>query len=128
MAQDVGVVMGYDYLIVGAGFFGSVFAWHARRAGKQVLVVDKRDHIGGNVYTHQVEGIHVHTYGPHIFHTSDREVWAFVNRFASFHRYIHRVKARNGNRVFSLPFNLQTMNQLWGVTTPDEARERLFFS
>jgi UDP-galactopyranose mutase len=115
----------YDYLVVGAGLFGATFAWHAVQRGKRVLVIDKRDHIAGNVYTKQQEGIHVHTYGPHIFHTSDHEVWAFVNKFASFHRYVHHVKARNGDRVFSLPINLMTMYQLWGVTSPSEAEAKL---
>jgi len=115
----------HDYLIVGAGLFGATFAWHAVQRGKRVLVIDKRDHIAGNVYTHQREGINVHTYGPHIFHTSDSEVWEFVNRFARFNRYVHRVKARNGDHVFSLPINLMTMNQLWGITSPSEAEAKL---
>jgi len=115
----------YDYLIVGAGLFGSTFAWHARQRGKRVLVIDKRNHVGGNCYTHQVEGIHVHAYGPHIFHTSDQQVWSFVNRFASFHKYVHRVKARHGDKLLSLPVNLMTFNKLWDVKTPEEAEARL---
>lgn len=117
--------MKYDYLIVGAGFFGSTFAWHAARSGKRVLVIDKRDHVGGNCYTRAVEGIQVHVYGPHIFHTSDPVIWDFVNRFATFNSYVHRVKARHGDRVLSLPINLTTLNQLWGTKTPEEAATKL---
>lgn len=115
----------YDYLVVGSGLFGSTFAWHARQAGKSVLVVDVRDHVGGNCYTYDEGGIQVHAYGPHIFHTSSRRIWEFVNRFAEFRPYVHRVKAINGGRVLSMPINLMTLHQLWGVTTPEEARLRL---
>ena len=115
----------YDYLIVGAGLTGATFAWHARQAGKHVLVIDKRDHVAGNCYTYKQEGIDIHKFGPHIFHTSDERVWSFLNRFATFNSYVHRVNARNGDRVFSMPINLTTMNQLWGVRNPQEALERL---
>lgn len=115
----------YDYLVVGAGLFGSTFAYHARCSGKHVLVVDRRDHIGGNCYTKQISDINVHVYGPHIFHTSDKNLWQFINKFAYFNSYVHRVKAINSGKAYSLPINLMTMNQLWGVTNPDEARSTL---
>lgn len=115
----------YDYLIVGAGLFGSTFAWHARQAGKSVLVVDVRPHVGGNCYTYDEGGIHVHAYGPHIFHTSSKRIWDFVNQFATFRPYVHRVKAINGRRIYSMPVNMMTLHQLWGVTTPEEARQQL---
>jgi UDP-galactopyranose mutase len=111
----------YDYLIVGAGLFGATFAWHARQKGKRVLVVEKRQHIAGNCYTHLQEGINVHTYGPHIFHTNDEEIWQFINRFATFNSYVHRVKARFNDKVYTMPMCLATMNQLWGITTPEQA-------
>lgn len=115
----------WDYLVVGSGWFGSTFAWHAKRAGKRVLVVEKRSHLGGNSYTYPLHGIHVHKYGPHIFHTSNKRIWDFVNRFARFNSYTHRVKAVSSGRMYSLPINLATMNQLWGVCTPERARIRL---
>lgn len=115
----------YDYLVVGAGAFGATFAWCARQAGKTVLVVDRRDHIAGNCHSYDVDGIEVHAYGPHVFHTSDLGLWTFVNRFARFNDYRHRVRAKVDNKIISLPFNMMTMHQLWGVTTPAEAREQL---
>lgn len=115
----------YDYLIVGAGFFGAVFAWYATQSNKTVCVLERRKHVGGNCYTRFDNGIYVHEYGPHIFHTSNEKIWNFVNKFAKFRQYSHRVKAINGNDVYSLPINLNTMNKLWGVKTPHEASEKL---
>ena len=117
--------MGYDYLIVGAGLFGAAFAQQAAAAGKKVQVIDKRDHIGGNVYTHAVEGIQVHRYGAHIFHTNDEEVWNYANRFARFNRYTNSPVANYRGELYSLPFNMYTFNRMWGVITPDEARTKI---
>ena len=111
----------YDYLIAGAGLYGAVFARCAADAGKKVLVVDRRDHIAGNIYTENMDGIHVHRYGAHIFHTNSDEVWAFVNRFASFNRFTNAPIANYKNEIYSLPFNMYTFNKMWGVTTPREA-------
>jgi len=111
----------YDYLVVGAGLYGAVFARQATDAGKQVLVIDKRPHIGGNVYTESVEGIHVHVYGAHIFHTNDSRVWNYVNRFAQFNRFTNAPIANYKGQIYSLPFNMYTFNRMWGVTTPEEA-------
>lgn len=115
----------YDYLIVGAGLFGSVFANQAKEAGKSVLVIDSRSHIGGNCYTERRSGIDVHVYGPHIFRTSDRRIWDYVNRFTSFNGFVNRPKVIYGDRVFSFPINLMTLHQLWGVMTPGEALKKL---
>ena len=115
--------MNYDYLIVGAGLFGSVFAHEMARAGKKVLVIDKRDHIGGNIYTENCLGINVHKYGAHIFHTSDKKVWEYVNRFAEFNQYINSPVAVYGDELYNLPFNMNTFSKLWNIKTPDEARE-----
>ncbi|MBQ3104564.1 MAG: UDP-galactopyranose mutase [Lachnospiraceae bacterium] len=115
----------YDYLIVGAGLFGSVFAREATDRGKRCLVIDKRDHIGGNVYTETLEGIHVHKYGAHIFHTNDEEVWKYVNRFAVFNRFTNSPVANYKGELYSLPFNMYTFNRMWGVTTPGEAEEKI---
>lgn len=115
----------YDYLIVGAGLFGATFAHFAHRAGCRCLVIDKRPHLGGNVYCADVDGIHVHQYGAHIFHTSDREVWNFVNRFATFNRYTNSPVASYGGRLYNLPFNMNTFYQMWGVRTPAEAQRRI---
>lgn len=112
----------YDYLIVGAGLFGAVFAREALDAGKRVLVIDKRPHVAGNIYTETVEGIQVHRYGAHIFHTSNREVWDYVNRFAEFNRYTNAPVARWRDEVYNLPFNMNTFAQMWGVKTPAEAK------
>lgn len=111
----------YNYLVVGSGLFGSVFAHEAHKAGKSVLVIDKRDHIGGNVFTKNVEGINVHVYGAHIFHTNNKEVWDYVNQFAMFNRFTNSPIARYKDEIYSLPFNMYTFNQMWGVKTPEEA-------
>ena len=117
--------MKYDYLIVGAGLFGAVFAHEAVKAGKKVLVVDKRPHIAGNVYTEEVEGIHVHKYGAHIFHTNNRTVWNYVNQFAEFNRFTNSPVANYHGELYSLPFNMYTFNKMWGVVTPDEAAAKI---
>ena len=117
--------MKYDYLIVGAGLFGAVFAHEAVKAGKTVLVVDKRPHIAGNVYTEDVEGIHVHKYGAHIFHTNNRTVWNYVNQFAEFNRFTNSPVANYHGELYSLPFNMYTFNKMWGVVTPDEAAAKI---
>ncbi|HEX6961901.1 MAG TPA: UDP-galactopyranose mutase [Lacipirellula sp.] len=114
-----------DYVVVGAGMFGADFARCAADAGRRVLVVDRRPHIAGNCYSENVAGIDVHRYGPHIFHTRDAGVWAFVNRFTEFNHYRHRGVVRHGERQFSFPINLQTLHELWGVKTPEEAARRL---
>jgi UDP-galactopyranose mutase len=113
-----------DFTVVGSGLFGSVFARCAADAGRRVLVIDRRDHLGGNCFSRAIDGIEVHCYGPHIFHTSDRRVWEFVNRFTEFNQYRHRGVVRFGGRLFSFPINLATLQQVWGVTTPAEAAER----
>lgn len=115
----------YDYLIVGAGLYGAVFARQMTDAGKRVLVIDKRSHIGGNVYTETIEGIHVHKYGAHIFHTNNKQVWDYVNRFAQFNHFINSPIAKYHGEVYSLPFNMYTFNRMWGVTTPEEARSKI---
>jgi len=115
----------YDYLIVGSGLFGAVFAREATAAGKKVLVIDKRPHIAGNVYTEDVEKIHVHKYGAHIFHTNNKEVWDYVNRFAVFNRFTNSPVANYHGELYSLPFNMYTFNRMWGVVTPQEAAERI---
>lgn len=112
----------YDYLIVGAGLYGAVFARTVTDAGKKCLVVDRRDHIGGNVYTESVEGINVHRYGAHIFHTDDKEVWDFIRRFADFNGYVNSPLAFYKNEIYNLPFNMNTFHRLWGVNTPEEAK------
>ncbi len=111
----------YDYLIVGAGLYGAVFARQAKERGKSVLVIDKRPHIAGNVYTERVAGIHVHRYGAHIFHTNDQAVWNYVNRFAEFNRFTNSPVANYKGELYSLPFNMYTFNRMWGVTTPAQA-------
>ena len=115
----------YDYLVVGAGLFGAVFACEARKAGKQVLVIDKRDHIAGNVYTEDIEGIHVHRYGAHIFHTNDRMVWDYVTKYADFNRFTNSPVANYKGELYSLPFNMYTFNKMWGVVTPEEAAQKI---
>ena len=115
----------YDYLVVGAGLYGAVFAQEAKRAGKSVLVVDKRDHIAGNVYTREIEGINVHVYGAHIFHTNDRQVWEYVNRFAEFNRFTNSPVANYKGELYSLPFNMYTFNRMWGVVTPEQAAAKI---
>lgn len=115
----------YDYLVVGAGLFGAVFACEAKKAGKQVLVIDKRDHIAGNVYTEDIEGIHVHRYGAHIFHTNDRTVWEYVTKYAAFNRFTNSPVANYKGELYSLPFNMYTFNKMWGVVTPEEAAQKI---
>ena len=115
----------YDYLIVGAGLFGAVFAHEARCAGKRCLVIDKRGQCGGNLYCEDVESIHVHKYGAHIFHTDNKEVWDYVNSFVEFNRYTNSPLARFGDKLYNLPFNMNTFYQLWGVKTPAEAKEKI---
>ena len=115
----------YNYLIVGAGLFGAVFARQATDSGKTCMVVERRDHIGGNVYTAEVEGVTVHRYGAHIFHTSSREVWDYVNRFAEFNHFINTPLANYEGKLYNLPFNMHTFYQMWGVTTPDEAKAKI---
>ena len=115
----------YDYLIVGAGLFGAVFAHEAKAAGKSVLVIDKRSHIAGNVYTKNVEGIHVHEYGAHIFHTNNKTVWDYVQRFAEFNRFTNSPVANYKGELYSLPFNMYTFNKMWGVITPEEAAAKI---
>ena len=115
----------YDYLIVGTGLFGAVFAQQAMEAGKKCLVIDRREHIAGNVYTEKQHGIHVHRYGPHTFHTNDRKVWEYVNRFAQFNRYTQNTIADYHGEIYSLPFSMYTFNRMWGVRTPQEAKEKI---
>ena len=115
----------YDYLVVGAGLYGAVFARQAKDNGKSVLVIDKRPHIAGNIYTEEIEGINVHKYGAHIFHTNDKEVWDYVNRFATFNRFTNSPVANYKGEIYSLPFNMYTFNKMWGVVTPKEAAEKI---
>lgn len=115
----------YDYLIVGAGLYGAVFARQMKERGKNVLVIEKRSHIAGNIYTEEIEGINVHKYGAHIFHTNNKEVWDYVNRFATFNRYTNSPVANFKGEIYSLPFNMYTFNKMWGVVTPKEAAERI---
>jgi UDP-galactopyranose mutase len=117
--------MVYDYLIVGAGLFGAAFADQARRAGKRCLILEKRNHIAGNTYTEEIEGIQVHKYGAHIFHTNDRLIWDYVNRFAEFNRYTNSPVANYHGELYSLPFNMYTFNKMWGVVTPAEAEAEI---
>ncbi|MBE5037582.1 UDP-galactopyranose mutase [Subdoligranulum sp. DSM 109015] len=117
--------MQYDYLIVGAGLFGAVFAHEAKAAGKTCLVIDKRDHIAGNIYTESVEGINVHRYGAHIFHTNNKEVWDYVNQFAVFNRYTNSPVANYHGEIYNMPFNMNTFNKMWGVVTPAEAHAKI---
>lgn len=115
--------MKYDYLIVGAGLFGAVFAREAMNRGKTCLVLDRRDHIGGNIYTEKVEDIQVHRYGAHIFHTSDKKVWDYINQYAEFNNYINSPMAVYKNELYNLPFNMNTFSRMWNIRTPKEARE-----
>ncbi|MBU7591191.1 UDP-galactopyranose mutase [Metabacillus halosaccharovorans] len=115
----------YDFLIVGAGLYGSVFAQEVKKAGKTCLIIDKRNHIAGNIYTETVEDIQVHKYGAHIFHTSNKEVWEYVNQFAEFNNYINSPIANYCGEIYNLPFNMNTFNKMWGVVTPDEAKEKI---
>jgi UDP-galactopyranose mutase len=115
----------YDYLIVGSGLFGAVFAHEAKKAGKKCLVIDKRGHVGGNVYCKETEGINVHMYGAHIFHTNDKEIWEYVNKFAEFNRYTNSPIANYYGEYYNLPFNMNTFYQLWGTRTPEEAQKKI---
>ena len=115
----------YDYLIVGAGLTGAVFAHEAKKAGKKCLVIDKRDHIAGNIYTEQVNGINVHKYGAHIFHTSDRRVWDYVSQFAEFNNYVNSPVANYHGEMYNLPFNMNTFSKMWGIRTPEEAKAKI---
>lgn len=115
----------YDYLVVGSGLYGSIFAYEANKKGKKVLVIEKREHIGGNIYTENRDGINVHKYGAHIFHTSNKEVWEYINQFAEFNRYTNSPVARYKDELYNMPFNMNTFNKLWGVVTPKEAKEQI---
>ena len=117
--------MKYDYLVVGAGLYGAVFAHEAKAKGKSVLVIDKREHIAGNVYTEEVEGINVHKYGAHIFHTNNKKVWEYITQFAEFNRFTNSPVANYKGELYSLPFNMYTFNKMWGVVTPQEAAEKI---
>ena len=117
--------MKYNYLIVGTGLFGSIFAYEANKKGKKCLVIDKRSHVAGNIYTENIEGINVHKYGAHIFHTSNKEVWQYINQFAEFNRYTNSPVARYKDELYNMPFNMNTFNKLWGVFTPEEAKAKI---
>lgn len=117
--------MKYDYIIVGAGLFGATFAYEAKKKGKKCLVIDKRSHIAGNIYTEEVNGINVHKYGAHIFHTNDKFIWDYVQQFAEFNRYTNSPIAKFENEIYNLPFNMNTFNKLWGVVTPEQAKEKI---
>lgn len=115
----------YDYLVVGAGLYGAIFAREAKKVGKSVLVIDKRPNIAGNIYTETIEGIHLHKYGAHIFHTNDKEVWDYINQFATFNRFTNSPVANYKGELYSLPFNMYTFNKMWGVVTPSEAEAKI---
>lgn len=115
----------YDYLIVGSGLFGATFAFKAKQVGKSCLVIDKRPHLGGNVYCEDIEGINVHKYGAHIFHTNNKDVWDFVNSIVPFNRFTNSPIANYKGSLYNLPFNMNTFYQMWGVFTPDEARQKI---
>lgn len=117
--------MKYNYLIVGSGLFGAIFAYEANKKGKKCLVIDKRPHIAGNIYTEKKDGINVHKYGAHIFHTSNKEVWQYINQFAEFNRYTNSPVARYRDELYNMPFNMNTFNKLWGVVTPEEAKNKI---
>ena len=125
LCKEEGMGRRYDYLIVGAGLYGAVFAHEMKRQGRQVLVIDRRAHIAGNIYTEQVLDIQVHKYGAHIFHTSDRKIWEYVNRFAEFNHYINSPIAYYKGELYNLPFNMNTFSSMWGVVTPAEAKARI---
>ena len=117
--------MKYDYLIVGTGLFGAIFAYEAKQKEKKCLVIDKRSHVAGNLYTETIEGINVHKYGAHIFHTSNKRVWDYINQFAEFNRYTNSPIAKYKDEVYNLPFNMNTFSKLWGVFTPEEAKQKM---
>ena len=114
----------YDYLVVGSGLFGAVFAHEASKANKRVLVIDKRKNIGGNVYTEKIQGINVHKFGAHIFHTNDSKLWNYISKFANFNNYINSPLANYKNEIYSLPFNMYTFNKMWGVISPEQALKK----
>ena len=113
----------YDYLLVGSGLFAGVFAYYAKKAGKTCLVLEKREHAGGNIYCENIEGINVHRYGAHIFHTSNQKVWEYINQFAEFNNYINSPIAVYKDELYNLPFNMNTFSKMWGIKTPEEAKE-----
>ncbi|MFV0577640.1 MAG: UDP-galactopyranose mutase [Fusobacterium ulcerans] len=117
--------MKYDYLIVGAGLYGAIFAYEVKKMGKKCLIIDKQNHIGGNIYTEEIEGINVHKYGAHIFHTNNKEVWKYINQFAEFNNYVNSPIANYKGDIYNLPFNMNTFNKLWGVITPEEAKNKI---
>ena len=117
--------MKYDYLVVGSGLFGAIFAYEAKKRGKKCLVVEKRSNIGGNIYTENIEDINVHKYGAHIFHTSNKEVWEYINQFAEFNRYTNSPVAIYKGELYNMPFNMNTFNKLWGIITPEEAKQKI---
>ena len=117
--------MKYDYLVVGSGLYGAIFAHEAHKCGKTVLVIDKRPNIGGNIYTETIEGIHVHKYGAHIFHTNNMKVWNYITQFAEFNRFTNSPVANYKGELYSLPFNMYTFNKMWGVVTPEEALAKI---
>lgn len=117
--------MKYDYIVVGSGLYGSIFAHEAKSKGKSVLVVDKRPNIAGNVYTEKQEGINVHMYGAHIFHTNDKRVWNYITQFAEFNRFTNSPVANYKGELYSMPFNMYTFNKMWGVVTPEEAAAKI---
>ena len=115
--------MMYDYLIVGSGLYGAVFAYEMKKRGKKCLVIDKRKHIGGNIYCEKIDDINVHKYGAHIFHTSNKKVWEYINQFAEFNNYINSPIARYKDELYNLPFNMNTFSKMWGIVTPQEAKD-----
>lgn len=117
--------MKYDYLIVGSGLFGSIFAYEMNKKGKKCLVIEKRDHIGGNIYTELEENINVHKYCAHIFHTNNKEVWEYINQFTDFNRYTNSPVANYKGELYNLPFNMNTFYQMWSVKTPEEAKDKI---
>ena len=117
--------MKYDYLVIGSGLYGAIFAHEAKKAGKSVLVIDKRPNIAGNIYTEEMEGIQVHKYGAHIFHTNLKKVWDYINQFAEFNRFTNSPVANYHGELYSLPFNMYTFNKMWGVITPEEAAAKI---
>ncbi len=117
--------MKYDFLIVGSGLFGAIFAYEANKKGKKCLVIERRSHVAGNIYTENIENINVHQYGAHIFHTNDKHVWNYINQFAEFNRYTNSPIACYQDEIYNLPFNMNTFHQLWGVFTPEEAKQKI---
>ena len=115
----------YDYLVVGSGLYGAIFAHEVKKAGKNVLLIDKRSNVGGNIYTEKIENIQVHKYGAHIFHTNNRKVWEYITQFAEFNRFTNSPVANYKGEIYSLPFNMYTFNRMWGVRTPEEAARKI---